>query len=174
MTQSDEARRATRTVHRAAARPLALGEQPPLIRRPDLKWRIPSAVFQTVIGLEEALGREQRHLRVVGDRADAAIRFGGRHDSAGTETSANLGVSQKLNRRAEGVADGPAQQAASVAVKNRDAWRMAHSFAVGAQGRLVDGTSAGDWRTSETGRSFRNASAPPRLRRIDRRYEATG
>ena len=73
--------------------------------------RVASAVLH--IRTQQALGREQRHLRVVGDRALAVESGGEFGDADAPELRADLRQRHELDRRAEGVAHCAAEQAAA-------------------------------------------------------------
>jgi hypothetical protein len=77
--------------------------------------------------LEEALGREQGHLRVVGDRPDPPVGFGWVEDPFNSEATADRRDVIELDRSAERVADGTAEQAAPVAIKRSNRSRVEHA-----------------------------------------------
>jgi hypothetical protein len=79
-----------------------------------------AAVGEAHARADRALGREQRHLRVVGDRAAVAAVGGqvARH-APRPEAGADLLERPELDRRAERVADGAGQQAAADPVAGR-------------------------------------------------------
>jgi len=61
---------------------------------------------------DQPLGGEQRHLRVVGDRPDGSVGLGEVADPLGSEALADALERVELDRRAERIADGAAEQAA--------------------------------------------------------------
>ena len=67
-------------------------------------------------GLQQPLGREHRHLRVIGDRASAAIGDVEARDALLSVAPADLRATQELDGRAERIADGAAEEAAAEAL----------------------------------------------------------
>lgn len=70
-----------------------------------------------VLGTDQPLRGEERHLGVVGERAEATV---GRDEVAaalGAEPTPDLRERQKLDRRPQGIADRPTKKAAA---KGRD------------------------------------------------------
>src|SRR5690606_29744357 len=74
-----------------------------------------ATVLHPVQGEQQALGREERHLRVVGEGAAAAVGAVEVSDALRAVTGADLGEGRKLDGRAERVADGAAEEAAAKA-----------------------------------------------------------
>jgi hypothetical protein len=81
---------------------------PPPVCRPDLFNRV------GVIGrrLEQALGREQRHLRVVGDRRLVSVVGHEVPNALRAELLLDLRPAHELDASPEGVTDGAPDQAA--------------------------------------------------------------
>ena len=95
---------------------------------------LPSPRRASVVGLQDALGREQRHLGVVGDRPDPAVRLGRIDDARRPEPAPDRRETVELDGGAESVAYSAAEKAAAIAVAFVDGSRVKHacSLVVGA------------------------------------------
>ncbi len=69
---------------------------------------------------EQSLGGEQGHLRVIGDSPGAAVGGHVPGDARWPVPLADLVKGEELDARAESVADSAAEQAAPVAIAQRD------------------------------------------------------
>lgn len=94
----------------------ALREQPAVVGVQHARRRISDPVVKSVVCLEEALRGEQRHLRVVGDRAHAAKGRRRVLDARWPEAPPDGRKIVELDGGTQGVADGPSEEAAAVAV----------------------------------------------------------
>jgi hypothetical protein len=113
---------------RRERRHLSLCMQPADVRVVHRANRRPaSPALRLAARPQQALGGEQRHLGVVGDRTDPSERFVEVDDSARAVTLADLGERQKLDRSTERVSDRAGQQASLHTRAMRDpAWARCH------------------------------------------------
>src|SRR5688500_10357715 len=100
--------------------------------------------------LQQPLGGEHRHLRTVGDRALATVRDIEALDAPLTVALANLRATQELDRRAEGVAERAAEEAAAEGCPRRR-----HRYGLPAYFRDMTGTEGAVWQKCQTAPSTR-------------------
>jgi hypothetical protein len=109
-----------------AGQPAAIGGtvtvlrgQPAPVRCPDRGRRI-TAFGRLLPVAQQPLGGEQGHLGVVGYRPGPAVSGDVAVDPARPVAAADVGEGEKLDARAQGLADRAAEQAAAEAVAQRD------------------------------------------------------
>ena len=93
-------------------RPFILGTQPGQITAGGGTHHIAIAAPRR----EQPGGGKQRHLRVVGNRANALITGGKGGDARCAKVAEDVGAGHEFDRRAEGIACRPGEQAATEAL----------------------------------------------------------